>query len=53
MRAVQAQLQTRLANWYINTSGVPPPQRDPRGAAVLDKPADLSQVATPESLLDH
>lgn len=53
MRAVQAQLQTRLANWYINTTGVPPPQRDPRGAAVLDKPADLSHVATPESLLDH
>jgi arylsulfatase A-like enzyme len=53
MRAVQAQLQTRLANWYINTTGVPPPQRDPRGAAVLDKPADLSQVAKPESLLDH
>jgi arylsulfatase A-like enzyme len=27
LRAVQAELQTRLVNWYIDTSGVPPLDR--------------------------
>lgn len=53
VREVQAALETRLLNWYINTSGVPAQQRDPRGAAVLDRPAELRQIAPAGSLLDH
>jgi arylsulfatase A-like enzyme len=53
VRDVQAALERRLVNWYINTSGVPPQQRDPRGAPVLDRPAALGHVAPPDSLLDH
>jgi choline-sulfatase len=53
VRELQAQLQTRLTNWYIDTTGVPPTARDPRGAAVLDRAPQLQNVPTPESLLDH
>jgi arylsulfatase A-like enzyme len=53
LRDIQAQLQTRLTNWYVDTSGVPPVKRDPRGAAVLDRPAQLSHVESTSSLLDH
>jgi arylsulfatase A-like enzyme len=52
-REVQNELQTRLTNWYVDTSGVPPLKRDPRGAPVLDRPAELSHVAPPSTLLDH
>jgi arylsulfatase A-like enzyme len=52
-QAIETQLQARLTNWYINTTGVPPPGRDPRGASVLDKPAQLQNVPAPEALLDH
>lgn len=50
---VEAQLQTRLVNWYIDTSGVPPLKRDSRGAPVLDRTPELQQVPAPSSLLDH
>jgi arylsulfatase A-like enzyme len=50
---VQNQLQARLTNWYVDTSGVPPLKRDPRGASVLDRPAELSHVDPPSTLLDH
>ncbi len=50
---VQNELQARLTNWYINTSGVPPTERDPRGAPVLDRMPQLEHVPTPATLLDH
>ena len=53
MRAVQESLERRLTNWYIDTSGVPPTERDPRGAAVLDREPTLEHVTPPEKLLDH
>jgi arylsulfatase A-like enzyme len=53
MRAVQSELQVRLTNWYIDTSGVPPPQRDPRGAPLLDRPAELDHAMPLSGLLDH
>ena len=53
MRKVQSDLQARLTNWYINTSGVPPAERDPRGAPVLDRGPQLEHVPTPSALLDH
>ena len=53
VRRVQTELHTRLMNWYIDTSGVPPSKRDPRGAPVLDRAPELGHVATPSSLLDH
>jgi arylsulfatase A-like enzyme len=53
LRAVQAELQTRLVNWYIDTSGVPPLERDPRGAPVLDRAPELRHIAPLSSLLDH
>jgi arylsulfatase A-like enzyme len=53
VRAVQAELQVRLTNWYVDTSGVPPPQRDARGAPLLDRPAELDHVTPLEGLLDH
>jgi len=53
MRDVQSELQVRLLNWYIDTSGIPPVQRDSRGAAVLDKPAQVRQTVPIETLLDH
>lgn len=52
-RAVQSELESRLANWYVNTSGVPPTERDPRGAAILDREPQLEHVPTPGTLLDH
>jgi len=52
-RDVQSELQARLINWYIDTSGVPPAERDPRGAPVLDRAPQLEHVPTPSSLLDH
>jgi hypothetical protein len=42
--------KTRLQN---DTSGVPPPQRDPRGAALLDRPAELDHAMPLSGLLDH
>lgn len=53
VREVQSQLQARLAHWYVDTSGVPPVKRDPRGAPVLDRPAELSHTDPLGSLLDH
>jgi arylsulfatase A-like enzyme len=53
VRSLQAELQVRLTNWYVDTTGVPPPQRDPRGAPVLDRPAALEHVMPPDLLLDH
>lgn len=50
---VQSQLQARLTNWYINTTGIPPSERDPRGAPVLDRAPQLEHVPSPASLLDH
>jgi arylsulfatase A-like enzyme len=52
-RSVQAELQVRLTNWYVDTSGVPPSRRDPRGAALLDRPAELNHVLPLQELLDH
>jgi arylsulfatase A-like enzyme len=52
-REVQEALQIRLMNWYIDTSGVPQTKRDPRGAAVLDRPATLEHVPPLADLLDH
>jgi len=52
-RAVQEEHERRLTNWYIDTTGVPPPERDPRGAPVLDRPPELKRVAPLGSLLDH
>jgi len=51
--AVQRELQARLTNWYINTVGVPPTERDSRGAPVLDRAPQLEHVPAPSSLLDH
>lgn len=53
MHNVQAELQARLTNWYIDTSGVAPTERDPRGAPVLDRAPQLEHVPPPSSLLDH
>jgi arylsulfatase A-like enzyme len=53
VRELQAQLQTRLTNWYIDTTGVAPTTRDPRGAAVLDRAPQLQNVSPPPQLLDH
>ncbi len=53
LRPVQQELERRLVNWYIDTSGVPPTQRDPRGAAVLDRAPEVSQVEALSRLLDH
>ncbi len=53
MRAVQAALERRLTNWYIDTSGVPPTERDARGAPVLDREPQLEHVTPPDRLLDH
>jgi hypothetical protein len=53
VREIQNRLQARLTNWYVDTSGVPPLKRDPRGAPVLDRPAELSHVDLPSTLLDH
>jgi arylsulfatase A-like enzyme len=53
LRSVQAELQVRLTNWYVDTSGVPPPERDPRGAPILDRPAELNHVMPLGELLDH
>jgi arylsulfatase A-like enzyme len=53
LRSVQAELQVRLTNWYIDTSGVPPPERDSRGAPILDRPAELNHVLPLGGLLDH
>jgi hypothetical protein len=53
MSAVQAELQVRLTNWYVDTTGVPPRQRDPRGAPILDRPAGLEHVMPLRELLDH
>jgi arylsulfatase A-like enzyme len=53
VREVQQDLQARLLNWYIDTSGVPPQERDPRGAAVLDRAPHLSHVEPLSRLLDH
>jgi len=53
VRELQQGLQARLLNWYIDTSGVPPRERDPRGAAVLDRPPQLSHVEPLSRLLDH
>ncbi len=33
------ELQARLADWYITTSGVPPTDKDPRGLPPVPKPA--------------
>src|SRR5437763_535794 len=52
-RALQEEHERRLTNWYIDTTGVPPPERDPRGAPVLDRPPELKRVAPLGSLLDH
>ena len=52
-RGVQSELQARLTNWYIDTSGIPPTRRDPRGAPVLDRDPQLEHVPSPSSLLDH
>ena len=53
VRGIQAALETRLVNWYVNTSGIPPQQRDPRGAPVLDRPAELKKIEPLDKLLDH
>lgn len=53
VRELQSALQARLMNWYIDTSGIAPPERDPRGARVLDRPASLEHVESLSSLLDH
>jgi len=53
LREVQADLERRLTNWYIDTSGVPPTKRDPRGAPVLDREPQLEHVIPPVKLLDH
>jgi arylsulfatase A-like enzyme len=53
VRGTQEALQVRLMDWYIDTCGVPPLKRDPRGAPVLDRPARLEHVAPLATLLDH
>ena len=53
LREVQSELQVRLTNWYVDTSGVPPSRRDPRGAPILDRPAELDHVIPLPELLDH
>jgi arylsulfatase A-like enzyme len=53
MSTVQAALENRLVNWYINTSGIAPPQRDARGAPVLDRAPQLQERAPLRELLDH
>jgi arylsulfatase A-like enzyme len=53
LRQVRQELEQRLINWYIDTSGVPPAQRESRGAPVLDRPPELSHVEPLSRLLDH
>jgi arylsulfatase A-like enzyme len=50
---VQQELQTRIMHWYIDTTGVPPPERDSRGAPVLDRLPELQHVPPSSELLDH
>jgi len=53
MHDVQEELQRRLMHWYIDTTGVPPTERDPRGAPVLDRLPQLQHVPPTSDLLDH
>lgn len=53
LQAVQEELQTRLMHWYIDTTGVPPPERDPSGAPVLDRLPELQHAPPSSDLLDH
>lgn len=51
--SVQAAHQQRLLNWYINTSGVAPLDKDPRGAPRLRTASPLPSGDKITSLLDH
>ena len=53
MHAVLRQLQVRLMNWYINTSGVPVTDRDPRGSPTYVPPAHFEHAAEMRQILDH
>ena len=53
LRDIQRALQMRLMNWYIDTSGIPPLRRDPRGAPVLDQSPHPRPGPPLDELLDH
>lgn len=52
-QAVREELQMRLVNWYINTSGVPPMDRDPRATPPFDPiPHPKSHLGARNEILD-
>jgi len=53
MHTVLGQLQARLMNWYINTSGVPVADRDPRGSPTYVPPVRFEHAPDMRQLLDH
>jgi choline-sulfatase len=53
MHAVLEQLQVRLMNWYINTSGVPVTGRDPRGSPTYIPPTHFEHPPDMRQILDH
>jgi len=53
MRTTLGQLQVRLMDWYINTSGVPVADRDPRGSPTYVPPVHFEHASDMRQLLDH
>ena len=53
MHAVLGQLQVRLMNWYINTSGATVTNRDPRGSPTYVPPARFEHAPEVRQILDH
>ena len=53
MRTVLGQLQVRLVNWYIDTSGVPVADRDPRGSPTYAPRVHFERAPDMPQLLDH
>lgn len=51
--ATQQDLQQRLLNWYINTTGVAPMDKDSRNQPAFYPTAAKGNVADLKSLLDH
>jgi hypothetical protein len=54
LRPVLAGAQARLMNWYINTTGVPPTDRDPRPTPpYYPMPEPSSDPGAPAQILDQ
>ena len=50
---IQTDLQNRLLNWYVNTTGIAPNDKDSRGAPTYYPTAAKDNVADLATLLDH